>query len=133
MKGSLKKGAGNLFLVALLVFLGIADVVGQSFFRAREWGMENNGISFGVGQGINEGLLWLVLLFVLAVLVRNGIKDRQINVPLFLVAIGGGVNLWGRVLTGGVWDYLKLPFFDLWFNFSDVMITIGVLLAILGK
>ena len=120
-------------MVALLVFLGIADVVGQSFFRAREWGMENNGISLGVGQGINEGLLWLVLLFVLAVLVRNGIKDRQINVPLFLVAIGGGVNLWGRVLTGGVWDYLKLPFFDLWFNFSDVMITIGVLLAILGK
>ena len=125
MKESLKKQADKLvFLVILL--LGSLDLWWQGVFRTEGFGIENRGVSFGVLQNISGILLLTIWLLLIGVLIRNIRKDLWHGLPAWLMVVGGAVNLVGRGQFGGVWDYLRVPGINLWFNISDMMIVGGL-------
>lgn len=125
MKESLKNQAGRLVFGGIL-FLGCLDLVLQRFFRARGFGIENRGVSFGTFQGIGWELLLAVWIALLILLWRSRHKGLRYRIPLWLMIVGGAVNLLERSSWGGVWDYLGISWVGLWFNLSDVMIVSGL-------
>ena len=95
--------------------------------------MENRGVSFGALKGVNGVFLIVIWLCLVVVLVRRTIRGLWVALPLWLMVVGGAVNLLGRLSGGGVWDYIQIPYLNLWFNISDMMITLGLGLFIFWK
>ncbi len=132
MKERLKKPADRLAFIIVLV-LGFIDLLLQTVFRSSGLGMENRGVSFGALKGVNGVFLIVIWLCLVVVLVRRTMKGLWIALPLWLMVVGGAVNLLGRLSGGGVWDYIQIPYLNLWFNISDMMITLGLGLFIFWK
>lgn len=127
MKEKWRNKAGKLSWLVPLI--GLLDFLGQSYFRDQGRGSQNSGVSFGLFKNVEVTLL--VLLWVgMAVILLNQIRKKESYLSFLLITVGGGVNLLGRILWGGVWDYVQVPLVNLWFNLSDVMITLGVILFI---
>jgi lipoprotein signal peptidase len=95
------------------VGIGLLDFLIQLYFSKIGWGVENKGISFGI---LVPNILWIVA-FGLVMVIGKGSK---------LLLAGALGNLLSRLILGFVFDYIKIPMIGLWFNFSDVMIMIGV-------
>lgn len=132
MKERLKKPADRLAFIIVLV-LGFIDLLLQTVFRSSGLGMENRGVSFGALKGVNGVFLIVIWLCLVVVLVRRTIRGLWVALPLWLMVVGGAVNLLGRLSGGGVWDYIQIPYLNLWFNISDMMITLGLGLFIFWK
>ena len=81
----------------------------------------NSGIVWGWGQGQKWIGVVVVVLILLLILVRK--KDWWLG----LIVGGGLANLGDRVIYGGVIDYIKLPYYWLWFNLADVSVTLGLM------
>jgi len=128
----LKKPADRLAFIIVLV-LGFIDLLLQTVFRSSGLGMENRGVSFGALKGVNGVFLIVIWLCLVVVLVRRTIRGLWVALPLWLMVVGGAVNLLGRLSGGGVWDYIQIPYLNLWFNISDMMITLGLGLFIFWK
>jgi len=89
----------------------------------------NEGFSFGLGQGLFSPLFFLILCGLLLWLI---LTKRVRGAGWWLILIGGLANSLSRFLAGSVYDYWRLPFINLWFNFPDLLITIGVIWLILS-
>lgn len=85
--------------------------------------MINNGVSFGFLPGLPPWHLFLVLV----ALIIYAVKMRELfeRVGVGLIILGGGGNLFSRVLYGGVvdnWSFFGLFYNNVW----DWLIAIGV-------
>ena len=91
--------------------------------------MTNEGFSFGLGQGVFPSLFFLALCGLLLGLI---LTKRVRGAGWWLILVGGLANSLSRFLTGSIYDYWKTPGVNLWFNFPDLLITIGVIWLILS-
>jgi len=131
VKERLKKEVGKSFQVLVLLG-GVFDLLLQWFFRHIGVGIVNNGVSFGAFSGVNLIFLFVIWTGLWWLWMGRG-KSRGEGLSIWLMIVGGGVNIISRLFFGGVWDYLKIPILGLWVNFSDIMITSGVILYIFKK
>lgn len=97
--------------------MGLLDFLVQYFLSRLGWGVANGGVSFGINM---PWILWY-LAFILVLII--GYKSK-------LLLAGALGNLISRLVLGYVWDYIKIPYIGLWFNFSDVMIVLAISLMI---
>lgn len=100
--------------------------------RKNNYGVSNFGISFGLNVVDSFVLLkilltGIVMVFGISILVLR----KRISRYLLMIFIGGLGNLLWRIIWGSVWDYIKVPFFDIWLNFSDILISFGAISYIL--
>ena len=108
--------------------------------RLNEWltiqEVYNRGIAFGMFQGIGPVVGWLtvgVLLGLFVYLIRLPKQAWLLRLGL-AVLIGGAMgNLVDRIFVGEVLDFIQTPFRQGIFNVADVMIYLGVFLAIVGS
>lgn len=110
----------------------IFDVIFQYYFRLKGIGVENYGVSFGVGKGTGTVISLLVVSILALWIVYEKVKRNRDHMALNLILIGGLGNLVCRLLWGSVWDYVCFSFMPFCFNLSDVLISIGVVSYILG-
>jgi len=114
------------FLVLLM------DLILQYFFRIENIGYANRGVSFGFGPEVGSIISFIAFGGLLIWFVFELIKFKKIRSYIFLILLGGLGNIAGRVFWGSVWDYVCVPYVPFCFNFSDVLISIGVVSYILG-
>lgn len=91
-------------------------------------GVVNEGFSFGLGRGVFPPVFFLGLCGLLFWLI---LTKRVRGAGWWLILTGGMVNGLSRFLAGFVYDYWKVPGVNLWFNFPDLLITIGVIWLVL--
>ena len=96
----------------------------------------NRGIAFGLFQGIGPVMGWLTLLLLLGIFVYLVRLPRQAwLMRLGLAVLVGGAmgNLVDRIFAGVVLDFIETPLRQGVFNVADVLIHLGVIVAILGN
>ena len=101
----------------------------------------NTGAAFSLLNGRSALLTVLTFLLIAAVtvyLLRAADIRPTVCVGLWCVVGGGLGNLWDRLFSGGVIDFIRLDFISFpIFNFADVFVCAGaalvVLSALLGK
>jgi len=89
----------------------------------------NQGISFGLLPGISVWIevIFVVLLGVYAVMPAHAGKTRELwgRIGLLMMIVGGGLNVFSRVVHGGVLDYWN--FLGLFYNnLADYLIFFGI-------
>jgi signal peptidase II len=110
---------------------GPADI--NALFALRE--TYNRGIAFGMFQGIGPIVGWLTIGIVLGMFVYLRRVPRSmwlLRVGLALVIGGALGNLVDRVTAGQVLDFIQTPLRPGVFNVADVMIQLGLILAVIG-
>ena len=98
--------------------------------------VENQGIAFSMhsGQGLALALFTAALIAGLVIwLVRHPGDPPLVRTGLWLIAGGGLGNLYDRLTTGSVSDFIELAFVRFAvFNVADVSICVGAGLVLLG-
>ncbi len=98
--------------------------------------VENQGIAFSMlsGQGLALALFTAALIAGLVIwLVRHPGDPPLVRTGLWLIAGGGLGNLYDRLATGSVSDFIELAFVRFAvFNVADVCICVGAGLVLLG-
>ena len=137
-----------IYLVMLLAFLAdrlskwwvAAYLAENGPIRLTSWltirEVYNQGIAFGLFQGIGPVVGWLTLLLLLGLFVYMVRLPRQAWLMRLglAVLIGGAMgNLVDRIFAGVVLDFIETPLRQGVFNVADVLIHVGVILAILGS
>jgi len=95
----------------------------------------NRGIAFGLAQGIGPIVGWLSVGVVLALLIYMVQLPRSMSLMRLGLAllIGGALgNLVDRITAGQVLDFITTPLRPGVFNVADVMIYVGIFLAMAG-
>ena len=99
--------------------------------------VENRGIAFSMlsGQGLALALFTAALIAgLVAWLVSHPDAPVLLRTGLWLIAGGGLGNLYDRLTTGGVSDFIELAFMRFAvFNVADVCICVGAGLVLLGS
>ncbi|MFQ5399673.1 MAG: signal peptidase II [Anaerolineae bacterium] len=96
----------------------------------------NRGIAFGMFQGIGPLIGWLTIAVVIGMffyMLRLPRSMRLLRVGLALVIGGALGNLVDRVIVGEVLDFIESPLRPGIFNVADVLINVGMILALLGS
>ncbi len=112
----------------LVLFL---DIFLQDYFRGVNIGTLNRGVSFGMFPGTGQILAVVIYLLFVTVFLRKFLPTGRS--AFLMLAVGGLGNLIPRLVWGGVWDYIHFPGVSLWFNLSDVLISLGVISYILSS
>ncbi|MBU3935631.1 signal peptidase II [Patescibacteria group bacterium] len=94
-------------------------------FLAREVLFENEGFSFGWGKNFG-GLTVLIWFFLFLFWLKNAFYGG-----LFLMILGGGVNLGDRLIFGKVRDYWYFGGGIFYNNLADYLVVFGLFLFIL--
>lgn len=98
--------------------------------------VENQGIAFSMlsGQGLALALFTAALIAGLVIwLVRHPGDPPLVRTGLWLIAGGGLGNLYDRLATGSVSDFIEFAFVRFAvFNVADVCICVGTGLVLLG-
>ena len=98
--------------------------------------VENRGIAFSMlsGQGLALALFTAILIAGLVIwLVSHPDATPLVRIGLWLIVGGGLGNLYDRLTTGSVSDFIELAFVRFAvFNVADVCICIGAGLVLLG-
>ncbi|MFZ2153093.1 MAG: signal peptidase II [Microgenomates group bacterium] len=81
--------------------------------------VKNYGISFGQSF---PAIVWVSCLL-WGLIVYGAVTNKKMS--LWLVVVGGGLNLAERILRGYVTDYWRIPFTPLYNNINDWLIFIG--------
>ena len=119
-------------LVARLYPRGGALVPGVVNLRP----VENRGVAFSMlsGQGIALMLFTAALIAGLVVWLAAHPDDPPLmRAGLWLIAGGGLGNLYDRLTTGGVYDFIELAFMRFAvFNLADICICVGAALVLLA-
>lgn len=103
----------------------------QLMARKAGWGSQNQGFSFGLGQNILPGAVYLALTGGLFIWV---ISQKKVESGWWLILAGGLANSVSRLMMGSVWDYFHWSIvLDLWFNSADILILIGSLMVIVKQ
>ena len=99
--------------------------------------VENRGIAFSMlsGQGLALALFTAALIAgLVAWLVSHPDAPGLLRTGLWLIAGGGLGNLYDRLTTGGVSDFIELAFVRFAvFNVADICICVGAGLVLLGS
>lgn len=122
---------GNILRV-IVVLLGIVDLLFQSLGRKMGFGIPNSGISFGLFANELGNLFNMLGFFLLFFFATSYIKDKSKRVSIYIIIIGGIVNISQRLVFGSVWDYISLPFMPFTNNIADILITGGIVMYIIG-
>lgn len=92
--------------------------------------MRNLGFAFGLGEGVPNYFYLALLAVILILLVFRWLK----GIGWWLIWIGGLANMITRLRQGYVWDYWHWSWLvDIWFNLADVLIVVGVVIAIVEQ
>ena len=96
----------------------------------------NEGVAFGMFQGVGKWVGWLTLFVVVGLLLYLQSVPKQ----AWLVWIGLGVliggasgNMVDRIMVGRVLDFIVSPLRSGVFNVADVAINTGMVLIIVGS
>ena len=99
--------------------------------------VENRGIAFSMlsGQGLALALFTAALIAgLVAWLVTHPEASTRLRTGLWLIAGGGLGNLYDRLTTGGVSDFIELAFVRFAvFNVADICICVGAGLVLLDS
>jgi lipoprotein signal peptidase len=124
------KESGRVSFWGFLI-LGL-DLFLQMFFRDKNFGLENRGVSFGLAPEMGKIIALVAFGFFVGWYLYERIVLKRNRWPLYLMALGGVSNIVSRLVWGSVWDYICLPFLPFCFNLADVLISMGVVSYILG-
>ena len=98
--------------------------------------MENRGVAFSMlsGRGLLPILLTAAILIgVTGYLAARPRAPKGFRAGLWLIVGGGAGNLYDRLTTGGVTDFLEPAFVRFAvFNVADISICLGAALAVIG-
>ena len=135
----------KLFFIAFVAVFLIDQAIKQIFLGGFDWNSScislnltfNKGVAFSMFAFLGENLKYIQLALISAIFAylfwdKQIIKDYSYAIGLVL---GGGVsNLLDRFTQEGVVDYVywHCGFDFAIFNFSDVMIDLGVLLILIA-
>lgn len=105
----------------------ILDELVKTIALARGWPyVINSGFAFGLGE---EVWSWAFLILLLAITIDCA--KRGWRAPDLFIVSGGVGNVIDRLWVGGVVDWITLG--TMWFNLSDVLISVGVLWIFLSS
>ncbi len=96
----------------------------------------NEGIAFGMFQGIGPAVGWLTIAVVVGLFLylnRVPREQRMLRMGLALMIGGALGNLIDRITAGQVLDFLETPLRPGIFNVADVFIYLGIFLIIGGS
>jgi signal peptidase II len=96
----------------------------------------NEGIAFGMFQGIGPLVGWLTIAVVIGLLfylTRIPQDQRLIRSGLALIIGGALGNLVDRITVGRVLDFLETPLRPGIFNVADMLINLGLVLIVVGS
>lgn len=96
----------------------------------------NEGIVFGLFQGIGPLVGWLTIAVVAGLfiyLTRVPREQRVLRAGLALMIGGALGNLVDRITAGRVLDFLETPLRPGIFNLADTFIYLGIFLILLGS
>lgn len=106
----------------------------NEFFTLRE--TFNEGVAFGMFQGVGPWVGWLTIFVVLGLLYYL----RTIPKQAWIVRIGMGLliggalgNMIDRITVGRVLDFIETPLRSGIFNVADIAINTGMVLVVLGS
>lgn len=97
--------------------------------EGRKERMINQGVAFGWGQGMPVFLVGLVLVGL--IFYAGKMRELWGKIGIGLMIIGGGGNLFERIIYGGVidnWNFLGLFYNNVW----DWLITVGFVIYFIG-
>lgn len=95
----------------------------------------NQGIAFGLLQGIGPIVGWISIVIVIGLfiyLIRVPRSQWLLRIGLALIIGGAMGNLIDRVTAGQVLDFIQTSIRPGIFNVADIMINVGVVLSLLG-
>lgn len=93
----------------------------------------NQGIAFGMFQGLGPAVGWLSIIIVGGMFIYMVRLPRQLwlfRVGLAMMIGGALGNQIDRLLAGEVLDFIETPFRPGIFNIADVMINLGLVLCL---
>ncbi len=96
----------------------------------------NEGVAFGMFQGVGQWVGWLTVLVVLGLLFYLRTIPKQawmVRVGMGLLIGGALGNMIDRVTVGQVLDFIESPLRSGIFNVADVAINVGMVLVALGS
>lgn len=131
MRNKKKSLVSKPYLFWFSFFVVLTDWILQFTNRAKGYGVENRGISFGLGGEMYEFLRFVLPGFLLLSLVYLWKRGLLSNLFVMMLLIGGAGNMLPRIAWGYVWDYIRLPYLELWINLSDVLISVSAMSYIL--
>ena len=102
------------------------------FARVIHW--QNDGVVFGLFQGVGDMFAVLTALVVVAIVYfypRIPESEKPLRIALAMQAGGAIGNLVDRVTIGHVTDFVSLGNFPV-FNVADSSITLGVIVLLIG-
>lgn len=105
----------------------------NAFLTLRE--TYNEGLAFGLLQGVGPLMGWLSIIIVLLLLVYLTQVPRQmwlLRMGLGLIIGGALGNLIDRITVGQVLDFIETPLRPGIFNVADLAINLGLVLCLLG-
>ncbi|MFC1653270.1 signal peptidase II [Patescibacteria group bacterium] len=114
----------KLFLFTLFSLIGLDQVTKYFFYKQINFG----GV-FGVGQGWSWVLLMAASLFVVLFFFLNS-SNKFEKWGLVIIMSSGISNMTDRVIMGGVRDFIYWPTLDVYGNFADLMLFVGVCLVV---
>ncbi len=131
MKSKKKSLLYKSYLVWFSFFIVLVDWYLQFSYSSSGYGVENRGVSFGLGGDIGTHLRFVLPLFLLLAVIFLWKRGMLGSLFLGLLLIGGLGNMIPRIVWGYVWDYIHISQFELWINLSDVLISVSALSYIL--
>lgn len=131
MRNKEKRITVNRFIVAFSFLVVFLDWLLQFLNKSWGFGTENRGVSFGLGDNLSLYLRFFVPTLLAVAMVWLWKKGWHKNMFLAILIVGGVGNVVPRLFWGYVWDYIEVPYLNLWVNLSDVVISIAVLSYIL--
>lgn len=116
----------------IFIIVAFIDFIFQVFFRSKNIGLQNRGVSFGFAPEFGILLSIVTYVFFVGWFIYSTKRTNKNN-SIYLAPFfwGGGVNLVSRLIWGNVWDYICIPFIPFCFNLSDVLISFGIVSYIL--
>jgi signal peptidase II len=95
----------------------------------------NRGVAFGLMQGVGRPVGWVTIAVLIGLLLylRSLPPFMRVTRLGLALVIGGALgNLVDRVTTGQVLDFIQMPLRPGVFNGADVLIQLGLVLALIG-
>lgn len=106
----------------------------NAFLTLRE--THNRGVALGLFQGSGTMVGWLtvfVLAGMFAYLVRLPPQQWLTRAGMAVLIGGAAGNLWDRLTTGAVLDFIEVRPLPTVFNVADVLIYVGLFLLLAGS
>ena len=95
----------------------------------------NQGISFGMFQGIGRAVGWISIIIVIGLfiyMIRLPKSMWMLRLGLALIIGGALGNMVDRIVAGEVLDFIQAAIRPGVFNIADVMVNAGMIISLIG-